>query len=278
MAKNPKALLPRLTRTGPNRVVRGDLGAAGTPGLVFSPASGSNAPAVVFAHDWVTRPERYQRTLRHLASWGFVVAAPSTGRGFFASDKEFAAELTRTLEILRTATFGAGRVRTNPKRLGLVGHGFGASAAVLAAAKEPDVAGVAALWPSKTTAVSVQAAEEIPAPGLILTTVAEELSLTSNATELALAWGGGAALRAVPAFAPERLPERRGPLGWLEFDLGAGRNGVHALLTGWLLAVLAKDKDYAAFADPEAELPGVAPLDAAAIERNPVSAVRALLG
>ncbi|EFV13360.1 dienelactone hydrolase family protein [Segniliparus rugosus] len=278
MAKNPKALIPRLTRTGPNRVVRGDLGSAGTPGLVFSPASGSNAPAVVFAHDWVTHPRRYQRTLRHLASWGFVVAAPSTGRGFFASDKEFAAELARTLEILRTATFGAGRVQTNPERIGLVGHGFGASAAVLAAAKEPGLAGVAALWPSKTTAVVAQAAEEIPAPGLILATVAEELSLTSNATELALAWGGEAALRAIPAFEPQRLPERLGPRGWFEFDLAAGRNGVHALLTGWLLAVLAKDKDYAAFANPEAELPGVAPLDASAIERNPVSAVRALLG
>ncbi|MGL6234116.1 MAG: dienelactone hydrolase family protein [Segniliparus sp.] len=278
MAKNPKALLPRLTRTGPNRVVRGDLGAAGVPGLVFSPASGSNAPAVVFAHGWTTHPKRYQRTLRHLASWGFVVAAPSTGRGFFASDKDFASDLVRTLEVLRSATLGEGRVRANAKRLGIVGHGFGASAAVLAAAKEPALAGVAALWPSKTTATTVQAAEEIAAPGLILTTVAEELSLTSNATELALAWGGEAALRAIPEFRPEQLPERRGPRGLVEFDFGAGRNGIHAQLTGWLLAALAKDKDYAAFANPDAELPGVAPLDATAIERNPVSAIRALLG
>lgn len=278
MAKNPKALLPRLTRTGPNSVVRGDLGAAGVPGLVFSPANGSDAPAVVFAHGWTTHPKRYQRTLRHLASWGFVVAAPSTGRGFFASDADFAADLARAAAALRTATLGGGRVRTNPKRLGLVGHGFGASAAVLAAAQEPGLAGVAALWPNKTSAAAVQAAEEVAAPGLILATEAEELSLTSNATELALAWGGEAALRAIPGFRPEQLAERRGPRGLLEVDLGAGRNGVHAQLTGWLLATLAKEKDYAAFADPDAELPGVASLDAATIERNPVSAFRALLG
>jgi dienelactone hydrolase len=243
---------------------------------VFSPTSGSNPPAVVFAHGWMTHPKRYHRTLRHLASWGFIVAAPSAHRGLFASDTDFAADLSRAVEIVRAASFGAGRARA--QRVGLVGHGLGASASVLAAAKDPSVAGVAALWPSKTTAAAIQAAEDVAAAGLILTTVAEELSLTSNATELALAWGATAALRAIPDVAPEDLAERRGPRGWFELDLGAGRSMVHAQLTGWLLATLAKDKKYAAFADPDAPLPGAAPLDASTIERNPVSAVRALLG
>ncbi|ADG96836.1 conserved hypothetical protein [Segniliparus rotundus DSM 44985] len=275
MAKNPKPLLARLARTGPNRVARGDLGAAGLPGLVFSPVSGSNLPAIVFAHGWMAHPKRYHRTLRHLASWGFIVAAPSAHRGLFASDKDFAADLSRAVEIVRAASIGANQARA--QRVGLVGHGLGASASVLAAAKDPSVAAVAALWPSKTTAATVQAAEDVAAAGLILTTVGEELSLTSNATELALAWGAVAALRAIPDFAPEDLPERRGPRGWFELDLGAGRSVAHAQLTGWLLATLAKDKTYAAFADPDASLPGAAPLDASAVERNPVNAFRALL-
>lgn len=68
-------LVKQLQRRGPHRVLKGDLGVAGLPGVIYTPENGSNLPAVAFAHDWLTPPKRYAKTLQHLASWGLVVAA-----------------------------------------------------------------------------------------------------------------------------------------------------------------------------------------------------------
>ena len=65
-----------LTRRGPHRVLRGDLGFAGLPGTVYTPESGLNLPGVAFGHDWLQGVGRYSGTLEHLASWGVVAAAP----------------------------------------------------------------------------------------------------------------------------------------------------------------------------------------------------------
>src|ERR1700758_1444251 len=129
-----RKLLSALTRRGPHRVLRGDLAFAGLPGVVYTPDSGFNLPAVVFGHDWLTGVRRYRRTLEHLASWGIVAAAPDTERGLAPSAPNLAYDLGTALDIVAGVRLGPGQISVHPTKLGLAGHGFGGSAAVLTAA------------------------------------------------------------------------------------------------------------------------------------------------
>src|SRR5699024_7342169 len=70
-----------LSHLGPHRVSVGELSAIGVRGVVFAPVTGPRCPAVVFGHGWLQPVGRYADTLRYLASWGFVAAAPDTARG-----------------------------------------------------------------------------------------------------------------------------------------------------------------------------------------------------
>jgi hypothetical protein len=79
--RGAKDAVEQLSRPGPHQVLRGDLGMVGIPGVVYAPAEGLGLPAVAFAHDWLQPPQRYADLLRHLASWGFVAAAPGSHRG-----------------------------------------------------------------------------------------------------------------------------------------------------------------------------------------------------
>ena len=79
--RNAKQGLAELSRPGPLAVLRGDLGMSGIPGVIYAPEEGLGLPAVAFGHDWLQPPARYADLLRHLASWGFVTAAPSSHRG-----------------------------------------------------------------------------------------------------------------------------------------------------------------------------------------------------
>ncbi|MEZ0050606.1 hypothetical protein ABIA30_001604 [Mycobacterium sp. MAA66] len=259
MAKT-KQLFAALTRRGPHRVLRGDLAFAGLPGVVYTPESGTNLPGVAFGHDWVTGVARYTGTLEHLASWGVVAAAPNTETGIAPSVLNLAYDLGNTLDIITGVRLGPGQISVHPTKLGLVGHGFGGSAAVFAAAglgSAPNAPKtVAALFPS----VSKPAAEEPGAglriPGLILSAPGHELALQSNASELAAAWRT-ATLRTVAKAQPGGLIEgfRVGRVvGLPGADRGTQRS-VRALLTGYLLHVLTGDKTYRDFADADAVLP-----------------------
>src|ERR1700758_2990393 len=127
-------LVRALTRRGPHRVLRGDLAFAGLPGVVYTPDSGFNLPAVAFGHDWVTGVDRYRNTLEHLASWGIVAAAPDTERRPAPSALNLAYDLGTALDIVAGVRLGSGQISVHPTKLGLAWHGFGGSAAVLAAA------------------------------------------------------------------------------------------------------------------------------------------------
>src|SRR5881398_131934 len=114
MARKAKELVDELARRGPHEVLRGDLALVGLPGLVFTPASGYNLPAVAFGHGWLQPPERYLDLLRHLASWGIVVAAPSTQRGPFGSHRLLAADLRTSLDICVGVRLGSGEISVDP--------------------------------------------------------------------------------------------------------------------------------------------------------------------
>lgn len=253
---------------------------AGQPGVVYTPESGRDLPAVAFGHGWLTRPDNYRTLLEHLASWGFVVAAPDTERGPIPSHLGLATDLLTALDVCRGVRLGDGTISVHPDRLALVGHGMGAGAAVLAAAQRR-VGAVAALFPAPTTPAAESYAPDLNTGGLVLAGEDDLASMTSNARALAGALGGTRILRTVDGADQNGIVEGRRMLS----ALGAGKhNGTttrvtRGLLTGYLRHTLLGDKTYAAFGDPEAEIPRTRLVDpTAAPEEKPSQSNAAKVG
>jgi dienelactone hydrolase len=263
MVASTKKLFRALTRRGPYRVLRGDLAFAGLPGVVYTPESGMNLAGVAFGHDWLAGADRYEATLEHLASWGIVAAAPHTETSVAPSVLNLAFDLGTTLDIIAGVRLGAGKISVHPTKLGVVGHGFGGSAAVFAAAGMPaKPKAVVAMFPTVTKPSAEQPAASLSVPGLVLTAQGDPMTLRSNAVELARVWKG-ATLRIVNKAKPGGLIEGRRlarVVGLPGADTST-QKVVRALLTGYLLHTLTGDKDYGDFADPEFDLPKAPTVD-----------------
>jgi dienelactone hydrolase len=261
-----RKLVAALSRRGPHRVLRGDLAFAGLPGVVYTPEAGLNLPAVAFGHDWLTGTARYSGLLEHLASWGIVAGAPDTQRSLAPSVLNFAFDLGTALDILAGVRLGPGDISVHSAKLGVVGHGFGGSAAVFAAAGMQDKpAAVAAIFPTVTNPPAEQPAATFKVPGLILIAPGDPKSLNSNALALAAAWDT-ATLRIVGKAEPGGLVEGRRltKVFGLAGPHRRTQRKVRALLTGYLLFALGGDKTYRDFADPDVKLPGTDQMDAEA--------------
>jgi hypothetical protein len=257
MVASTKKLFAALTRRGPHRVLRGDLAFAGLPGVVYTPESGLNLAGVAFGHDWLAGTDRYEGTLEHLASWGIVAAAPHTETSVAPSVLNLAVDLGTTLDIIAGVRLGPGKISVHPTKLGVVGHGFGGSAAVFTAAGMPSkLKSAVAMFPTVSKPPAEQPAASLPVPGLILAAQGDPMTLRSNAVELARVWKSGT-LRIVNKAKPGGLIEGR-RLARVVGLPGADRStqkDVRALLTGYLLHTLTGDKAYRDFADPETDLP-----------------------
>lgn len=258
-----KKLFSALTRRGPHKALRGDLAFAGLPGVVYTPESGMNLPGVAFGHDWVAAADRYHGTLEHLASWGIVAAAPATETSLVPSALNLAYDLGTALDIITGVRLGPGRISVHPTKLGLVGHGFGGSAAVFAAAGMPvKPKAVVAAFPTATKPAAEEAAVGLQVPGLLLTAPGDTMTLRSNAVELARVWQP-ATLRTVKKGEAGGLVEGRRLAKFIGLP-GADRSTqrvVRALMTGYLLFTLTGDKTYRDFADPEIDLPKAPAVD-----------------
>lgn len=183
---------------GPHPVAVGDLAVTGTPGMVFAPTTGPRLPAVVFAPGWLQPVGRYANTLRYLASWGFIAAAPQVGRGPVPSHSGMALDLSRTLAQLAQAKLGGGRVTVDRNRMALVGHGIGGGAAVLAAAQDSSVRAVATVTAAQTSPSAVLAAGEVTVPGLHMVGDKDDMSpAKENGERIARAWAGPVQLRII---------------------------------------------------------------------------------
>lgn len=256
MSANLKQLSD-LSKRGPHRVMEGDLGYTGIPGKIYAPEKGHDLPAVAFGHDWRREIGAYESTLRHLASWGIVVAAPNTETGFNPDHRGFAADLETCLQVVAGVRIGNGNITVSPGKLGLAGHGMGGGAAVLTAVDNPKVQAVAAIYPSNVAPSSVEAARNLYVPGLVIGPGEDADSLFSpgNPAKLAYNWAGEVAYRTV------KKGDQRGfsedSLGWRLTGLGKSdrknQTTVRGLITGFLLHQLAGEKKYAAFSDPEAD-------------------------
>ncbi|MGH3760667.1 dienelactone hydrolase family protein [Actinophytocola sp.] len=196
MANKAKHLAEELSRKGPHRVLRGDLALVGLPGVVFTPMAGLGLAAIAFGHGWLQPPQRYHGLLRHLASWGFVVAAPATQRGPLASHRLFAADLSTVLDVCVGVRLGNGEISVDEGRLGLAGHSVGGGCAVLAAASDPRVRAVATLAATQTKPFSTDAASRCRMPSLHLAAGQDLVApAVGHAGLIASNWGGEAQLR-----------------------------------------------------------------------------------
>lgn len=256
MAKKTKELHAKLGRRGPYGVDTGDLGFTGTPGTVFVPRDApSPAPVVGWAHDWTKSPAYYTDTLKHLASWGFVVVAPATDRGGRPNHQQFADHLSASIEDLLQSRLGRGRVRGDARRIALAGHGLGGGVAALLASQRTDIDAVAMVFPTDTVPSAAGRAMLIDSPALLLSAAGGVHA--EDARALQEAWRGELVHRRLDKAIESGLVERNslvGRIGLADPDRRTQRT-VRPLLAGYLLAVLGDDDDkaaYGAFADPEA--------------------------
>lgn len=185
-----------LTHRGPHQVVAGDLTEIGMRGLVFAPHTGPRCPTVVLGHGYLQPVARYADTLRFLASWGFVAAAPATERGPLPSHAGLAMDMRRVLDRLADAKLHRGRVTVDPDRLGAIGHGIGGGAAVLATgAGAPTIRATATVFASPTSPSAVAEAARVTAAGLHLIGGSDRLPASADGSEaIALAWAGPVAV------------------------------------------------------------------------------------
>ena len=146
--------------------------------LLFYPASspGENAlyqgsgapyPAIAFGHGYLVYPSRYQSTLEHLATWGYIVIATESGMEFFSDDQAYANDMSATLTYLVNQNQTAGAwlyQQVNVQRMGMSGHSMGAGASLLAAAADGRVKAVANLAAAETnpSAIALMPALYIP--------------------------------------------------------------------------------------------------------------------
>ncbi|APT84081.1 dienelactone hydrolase family protein [Corynebacterium aquilae] len=255
MASDLKKNLTRLSKRGPHRVLVGDLDYAGLPGKVYTPAEGNALPAVAFGHDWMTSVDKYHATLRHLASWGIVVAAPNTETGINPNHAGFAQDLTSALQIVTGVKLGEGKATVSPGKIGVVGHGMGGGAAVLSAAGRNKIKACVALYPAATTPSEEAAASAVSCPGLILGAGEDTLVDSGNPAAVAEAWKGEVCYREIDKATQFGFSEALGAK--LVLGLGLPQYGAieiaRGLMTGFLLATLEGERKYKAFTDPEAE-------------------------
>ena len=245
MARTAKKALEELSRRGPHEVLHGDLSLVGLPGIVCTPRSGLGLPAIAFGHGWLQPPRRYLGLLRHLASWGIVVAAPGTQRGALASHQLFANDLRTALDVCVNVRLGEGEISVDETKLALAGHAMGGGAAILAAAEDERVRAVATLAVTETRPSALDAARQVRAPGLHLTGGKDLLAPpVANAEPIAHAWRGPVQLRKIKKASHLGFTEGR---HWTELVLhGKSEYGTlrltRALLTAFLLRTLTGDK------------------------------------
>ncbi|QGU02825.1 Alpha/beta hydrolase family protein [Corynebacterium kalinowskii] len=267
MAENLNKHLSKLSKRGPHRVLVGDLEYAGLPGKIYTPAEGNGLPAVAFGHDWMTDIKRYHATVRHLASWGIVVAAPNTETGFLPNHRGFAADLETAIQILTGVKLGTGSVTVAPGKIGLVGHGMGAGCAVLAAAGREHLKAVAALYPALTSPSCETAAQAVTTPGFVLGESERDFVNTGNPVKVAANWAGACAYREIDGATQAGFAE----LSLSRVAMGMGRPQTaiqeltRGLLTGFLLHRVDGQNKYEAFSDSTATARKVTSFDATGV-------------
>lgn len=255
-----------LGHLGPHRIASGDLAPAGLPGMVFAPTTGRDLPVVALGHGWLQPVARYTGTMRHLASWGFVVVAPATERGPVPSYAGLATDLSRALRAVTGGTLAGGIVSADPAKMGILGHSLGAGAAMIAAATDPAVRAVVTVT-AATTATSLRAAASVTVPVLHL--ISQDSDVDADAgVRFARVGAGEVQVRKVKGGEHFGLAEGR---HWTTFLAGDGadkrmQQATRTLATAFFLRHLAGQDQLAD--DLHGKVPGTDVIDLSALSAS----------
>jgi dienelactone hydrolase len=247
MSSQARRLFAELSGPGPHDVLRGELALVGLPGAITTPRSGLGRPAIAFGHGWLQPAGRYRGLLRHLASWGFVVAAPDTQRGPLASHRLYGADLRTALDVCVGVRLGDGEISVDPDRLGLAGHSTGGGAAILAAAEDDRVRAVATVAVAEVRPSASDAATRCAMPGLHLVGGKDLIApAVAHGEVIAQAWRGPVTLRSVPKAGHLGFTEGR---HWSQLLLDgkperAAQRTARAMLTAFFLVHLAGERKW----------------------------------
>ncbi len=166
----------------------------------FDPSQGPY-PAVSFGHGFFQHPDRYQPTLEHLASNGYIVVAPESELGLFPSHAQFAQDLSDALTWLENENASAASpfyqsVATD--RFGLSGHSMGGGASILAAAADNRVKAVINMAAAETNPSAKAAMANVQAPISLLSGSEDAIvPYETNGQEM---YNNGSAPRLLPLF------------------------------------------------------------------------------
>ncbi|MFD3326655.1 alpha/beta hydrolase family protein [Streptomyces sp. NPDC058701] len=137
-----------------------------TAGANAAVATGRHA-GLAFGHGFFQDISKYENTLRHYASWGFITVTPKSQGGISPSHSGFADDLNAGLAWLTaqnaaTGSRFAGAVDTS--RYALSGHSMGGGAALLAASRNPAVKSVSTLAAAETNPSAIAAGSALTIP------------------------------------------------------------------------------------------------------------------
>lgn len=151
------------------------------PSIVYYPAlsEGNNAPIdnsvkhalVSFGHGFTINPNIYIHLYRHLASWGYVVIAPSTETSLLPSHQNFALDLAFVLRDMKRKSriisdFFYNAIDT--LNTGVFGHSMGGGCSFLAGFYDPSIKAVSSLAAANTNPSSITAISQIFRPVQLL--------------------------------------------------------------------------------------------------------------
>ncbi|MBK8551845.1 MAG: dienelactone hydrolase family protein [Ignavibacteria bacterium] len=149
--------------------------------LVYYPATseGSNAPVlsgnkyplISFGHGFTLNPNLYVALYRHLASWGYIVIAPSTETGFSPNHLNFAKDLVFVLKDMKRKGRTSGDLFfgvADSVNTGVFGHSMGGGCSFLAGSLDSTLKAVSSLAAANTNPSSISAASLVKCPVQLL--------------------------------------------------------------------------------------------------------------
>ncbi|MFO0873594.1 MAG: dienelactone hydrolase family protein [Phycisphaerales bacterium] len=150
-------------------------------------ASGAPYPGITFGHGFVQPVSQYASTMKHLASYGFLVIASQSEGSLFPSHASFANDMRSCLDWLEAqnvdpASPYLGAVETT--RFGASGHSMGGGCAILATKDDPRIDAVAPLAAADTNPSAIAAMLDVEVPSRLIAGSQDGIVATATSSAL----------------------------------------------------------------------------------------------
>jgi dienelactone hydrolase len=162
-------------------------------GLVYYPTSGSGTaanqpvangqfPVVAFGHGFNIAYDEYTSTVRHIASWGYIVMVPDVQNGFNVNHGTYAQQLGACCKYI----VAQGNVSSSPffgkvvDKTASIGHSMGGGATFLVPTYYPDVDVVIGLAAAETNPSAIAALQTTTTPMQVISGSADNTANEAN--------------------------------------------------------------------------------------------------